>query len=182
MVTYSRCTTENELRQILKLQQENLPTAVSEDRKKTDGFVTVLHTFDLLKAMNDTCPHIIAKENNTVIGYTLCMDPKFGDTLEVLRPMFKEIENALSDAAVPLASNSNYIVMGQVCIATEFRKQGIFRKLYETMKRQVLPPYEYIITEVDATNIRSINAHYAVGFRKLSTYRANGQDWELIYL
>jgi len=182
MVTYHRCSTENELRQILKLQRENLPTAVSEDRKKTDGFVTVLHTFDLLKAMNNTCPHILAKENKTVVGYALCMDPKFSNMIEVLKPMFKEIESALSESTTPLTTNSNYIVMGQVCIATDYRKQGIFRKLYETMKREVLPPYESIITEVDTTNTRSLNAHYAVGFQKLSTYRANDQDWELIYL
>jgi predicted GNAT family N-acyltransferase len=175
MIRYKTASTAEELHQILALQQENLPEAVSEEEKILEGFVTVHHTFDLLKRMNDVCAHIIAKNKNTVVGYSLCMHPKFREEIEVLQPMFTEIKNVLSDI-------DRYIVMGQICIAKGFRKQGVFRKLYETMLMEIQPQFKSIITEVDLKNNRSLHAHYAVGFQLLSTYHSGGQDWALISL
>jgi predicted GNAT superfamily acetyltransferase len=97
--------------------------------------------------------------------------------------MFAEIENALQDSSTAIKKTlGNYIVMGQVCIASAYRSQGIFRKLYKHMKSEVIPPFLCIITEVDSKNLRSLNAHYGIGFHKMRTYHSNGQDWELIYL
>ncbi len=173
MITYKTASTSKELQQILLLQQANLPQAVSSLEKQTEGFVTVHHDFDILNRMNDACPHIIAKDQEKVVGYALCMHPKFGNEIEVLKPMFSEINKVFSE---------KYIVMGQVCIDKAYRKQGIFRKLYETMKEVVIPEYSTIITEVDTTNIRSLEAHYAIGFKRLSNYKASGRDWKLIHL
>tara|TARA_R110002072_G_scaffold85225_3_gene193034 strand:- start:4248 stop:4778 length:531 start_codon:yes stop_codon:yes gene_type:complete len=175
MITYKVATSREELRQILDLQKANLAAVISSEEKEKEGFVTVEHTFEILKAMNDMCPHIIAVVNNTVVGYALCMHPKFADTIEVLRPMFNEI-------LVAIEVNVSWIVMGQICIDKEYRQQGIFRNLYKTMLEEITPRFSTIITEVDASNSRSINAHYGIGFRKLSTYKADGRLWELIYL
>ncbi|MDC8002685.1 GNAT family N-acetyltransferase [Aureisphaera galaxeae] len=178
MITYSRCKTFSELDQILILQKTNLPQALSEDEQQAEGFVTVHHDFDLLKAMNDACPHTIAKDGDKVVGYALSMHPKFGDEIEVLVPMFAEIEKAIAD----MEEYQNYVVMGQVCIDITYRKQGIFRKLYESMKEFLIPPYSCIITEVDHRNKRSLEAHRAIGFETLHTYHFGGRDWELIVL
>ncbi|MFC7356392.1 GNAT family N-acetyltransferase [Jejudonia soesokkakensis] len=195
MITYHSCTTDDELRQILKLQHQNLPASVSKDQKKTDGFVTVHHTFELLKEMNKTCPHMLAKDGNQVVGYALCMHPKFGDEIDILKPMFAEIykhfsnqNEMLKQACLPRHDRQvqhdikNYLVMGQVCIAKAYRGQGIFRKLYEKMKAEVIPPFSCIITEVDTKNKRSLQAHFGIGFQKMRSYQSGGQDWEIIYL
>jgi len=87
--------------------------------------------------------------------------------------MFIEIKTILS-------KEESFIVMGQICIDKEFRGQGIFRGLYSAMKEAVSENFNYIITEVDATNLRSLNAHYAVGFTLLKTYFADKKDWKLI--
>lgn len=175
MISYVRATSEKELEQILVLQRKNLPTVISSDEKAKEGFVTVSHTFKILKKMNDVCAHIIAKSDDKVVGYALCMHPKFADEIEVLKPMFDEIE-----AIVPKIEN--HIAMGQICVDKAFRKMGIFRKLYETMQAAIRPEFDTIITEVDAENTRSLQAHYAVGFIDLKTYRSGGQDWKLIVL
>ncbi len=175
MITFGRAASEADLNQILALQRRNLLGNISSEEKKTEGFVTVLHTFDILKAMNDACPHIVAKSDGIVIGYALCMHPKFANEIEVLGPMFDEI-NALHPKI------KNYIVMGQICIAKAFRGQGVFRRLYKTMRENVQPEFKLIITEVDAENGRSLHAHYAVGFEELITYRSGDQDWKLIGL
>lgn len=183
MIKYTTAKGTEDLEQILLLQRENLPAQLSEEEKTTQGFVTVTHDFDLLKRMNDVCPHIIAKDVDRVIGYALCMHPMFGDDIEVLRPMFKEITMAVKN--MPLYQReqfNNFLVMGQVCIAKPFRGQGLFRSLYDYMKKKVIPPFGVIITEVDASNTRSMHAHYAIGFEKLATYASSGHHWELMSL
>lgn len=174
-VTYHRASTTEELNQILKLQQDNLPQKLSISEKQKDGFVTVHHTFDILKQMNDACPHIIAKHNDEVIGYTLCMTKDFKTKISVLVPMFNEIELVVD-------KNVNYVVMGQVCVSKNHRKQGVFRGLYQFMSKSLKHDFNTIITEVDVENVRSRNAHKAVGFEHLKNYRSNNQLWEIISL
>lgn len=184
MILYKPSETADELHQILKLQQQNLPTAVSTEEATIEGFVTVQHDITLLEAMHDKCPHTIAKDGDSVVGYALSMHPDFTDRIEVLKPMFAEI-NAVLNSSQPMPPSlryGNYIVMGQICIDKAYRKQGIFRKLYETMRNDLIPPFSCIITEVDTKNERSLQAHYAVGFKDLRRYTAGGQEWVLIIL
>ena len=175
MIQYKTASTKQELEQILRLQKKNLPASLSSKEKQNEGFVTVHHDFDLLKRMNEVCPHIIAKQGSQVVGYALCMHPKFEDEIEVLKSMFSEITKALKP-------KSTYIVMGQVCIDKDYRRLGVFRQLYNKMKEVTSREFDAIVTEVDATNTRSLQAHYAIGFRTLLKYQGDGRNWELIYL
>lgn len=164
-----------ELHQILELQQKYLRSNILLEELQQEGFVTISHSLGLLKKMNDVCPHIIAKDEEKVIGYALCMHPMFSEALELLKPMFQEVR-------VILPEDEKYIVMGQICIHKDYRRKGVFRKLYQTMKKAIHPEFESIITEVDAENTRSLNAHYAVGFKHLTTHRENNREWHLIVL
>lgn len=177
MVVFKRVAKAEELDQILRLQKDNLFDSVTPEDKVSEGFLTVKHDLDLLTRMNNVCPHIIAKSGESVVGYALCMHPDFSNEIEVLWPMFAEIDRHVSRSEL-----SPFIIMGQICIDKAYRKQGIFRMLYETMQGAVQPNFKNIITEVDAKNIRSLQAHYAVGFEKLSSYQSGGQEWELIVL
>jgi predicted GNAT family N-acyltransferase len=173
MITYKRAKTDEELQQILKLQQSNFSSSISEEEKAKEGFVTVRHDFDILKSMNEKCQHIIAIHDNKVIGYALSMVKEFQEKVEVLKVMFVEIEKHKE-------SQHSYLVMGQVCVDKEFRKKGVFRGLYTFMRQELYKQYDFLITEIDSSNSRSIDAHYAVGFKKLHTYYANNQDWEIV--
>jgi predicted GNAT superfamily acetyltransferase len=175
MIQYKTASSSEELYQILALQKANLPISISSEEKDQEGFLTVHHDFDILKRMNNVCPHIIALDKNVLAGYTLCMHIKFGEEIEILKSMFAEIENR----KVPFKT---YIIMGQVCVAKGYRKQGVFRKLYTKMKEITSPEFDAIVTEVDASNRRSLEAHYAIGFKTLSKHSANDRDWVLIYL
>lgn len=175
MITFGQVTKPNELEQILQLQLRNLPTALSQEEKVNEGFVTVCHTYDILQQMNSVCPHIIVKDEEYVVGYALCMHPKFASEIEVLKSMFTEIERCHPQT-------EKYLAMGQICVDKAYRKMGIFRKLYATMAEVLKTDYDTIITEVDAVNKRSLNAHYAIGFKELKRYAYGGQDWILIAL
>ncbi|MGB5419823.1 GNAT family N-acetyltransferase [Algibacter sp.] len=172
-IIYKRSITDEELYQILELQLKNIPTSISEDEKLQEGFVTVRHDFKSLKSMNDKCAHIIAVYDESVVGYAISMVKDFKDDIAVLKPMFTYIENHTPDTL-------KYIAMGQICVDKKFRKQGVFRGLYNKMKQELNLEYDAIITEVDKTNTRSLNAHYAIGFKELYSYRSKNQDWEIL--
>ena len=87
--------------------------------------------------------------------------------------MFNIIENHVKPT-------EDYIVMGQICIDKNFRKQGVFRGLYNKMKDELKQDYNCIITEVDKENQRSLNAHYTGGFKTLHTFYSNKQEWEIL--
>lgn len=174
MIRYKQASTDFELHQILTLQQQNLPKNLSKNEMKTDGFLTVEHEFHLLKQMNGTCPHTIAIENEKVVGYALSMHPKFGDEIEILKPMFAKIKEVLK--------GNSFLVMGQVCIAKDHRGKGLFRGLYQNMQQFTKPNFEAIVTEVDLKNSRSMQAHQAIGFQQLTRYQADGKVWSLIVL
>lgn len=173
-IKYVQVSSEGELQQILNLQQENLPKNLSVEEIKIQGFLTVEHDFELLKAMNDAFPHTLAVENEKVVGYALSMHPKFRGQIEVLTSMFVELEKVYHA--------QDYIIMGQVCVAKTHRGQGVFRGLYQNMKRFIQPRFKAIITEVDAKNARSMRAHKTIGFRELSRHFSDGKEWSLIVL
>ncbi|MEZ4796871.1 MAG: GNAT family N-acetyltransferase [Flavobacteriaceae bacterium] len=172
-IIYKKAESISELNQILQLQQINSPESISEEESIKEGFVTAKHSFEILKQMNDICAHTIAMHNDKVVGYALSMDKTFKNDIKVLTPMFNKIEMNIS-------SNTNYIVMGQICIDKQYRMQGIFKGLYDFMRSQMKLKYDVIITEVDIKNTRSMNAHKAIGFKVLYSYRSNNQNWEIL--
>ncbi|GGG37186.1 hypothetical protein GCM10011414_03220 [Croceivirga lutea] len=174
MVYYKRAETVRELEQILKIQNENLPNALTKPEIENEGFVTVCHTLEQLIEMNTAFPHTIAVYKESVVGYALSMPKEFGAEIEVLKPMFKKINEVYSD--------KSYIVMGQICITKAYRGKGLFRGLYSAMQDFTKPKFEAIITEVDTKNTRSINAHSAIGFKELTRYFADDHEWSLIVL
>ena len=175
MIHYIQASTIDHLEQILLLQQQNLLKSLTDKEKELEGFLTVEHSLEILKEMNDECGHIIALENEKVVGYALCMHPRFAESIEVLKPMFHEINKVVK-------GKSNYMVMGQICVAKSHRGQGVFRRLYETMMEKLPTGFDTIITEVDAKNQRSLNAHKAIGFTELNRYFASEKEWNIIVL
>ena len=174
-IQYKQAETTRELKQILSIQSRNFPDTQDLELLGAEGFLTVKHDLDLLKAMNQKCPHSIAVHNNEVIGYALSMHPDFSNEIEILKSMFVKIEKHVPE-------HKKYVVMGQVCVDEPFRKQGVFRGLYQLMKTSFKDEFDWIITEVDLRNQRSLNAHINVGFQHIIQYRSDGRDWAMIYL
>lgn len=178
MVTYTTVNNTKELQQILDLQKSNLEISVGSEESKSQGFVTVHHDMELLSSMNDPYPHVIAKDGDQVIGYTLVMLKDLRDKIPVLLSMFEEIDSVEYEG-IHLGT-VDYFVMGQVCIDKPYRGKGIFRGLYEEMKKQMAPHFKYIITEIATRNTRSIRAHEKIGFKEIHQFRDNTEEWSLI--
>lgn len=159
---------EADVRGILALQQRNLKKNLTPEQIETQGFVTVEHSYPVLKAMNDAQPSIIAKDGDTVVGYCLSMLPQFRKDIPILESLFTSIEQSEYDGK-PLDSY-NYIVVGQVCVGEGYRGIGVFDKMYAHYKEVLSPKFDMCITDISSKNPRSLRTHERVGFQSAKEF------------
>lgn len=176
---YTTARTHQHLSGIVELQRRNLPEHLEETEIQSQGFVTVVHRVDDLKAMNDIEPHVIVLEGERVAGYLLAMTRASRNNIPVLVPMFEMIET-LSFKGERLSASS-YIVIGQACVDKAHRGKGVFDALYQLYAECYRDRYRYVITEIDARNTRSLRAHQRIGFETINRYTAsNGVTWHIV--
>lgn len=120
-------------------------------------------------------PSIIAVSEDALAGYALVMPNACRAFIPVLEPMFQRLE------ALGLVSPRSY-VMGQVCVAREFRGQGVFDRLYQGHRELLGDRYDVVFTEIALRNVRSMRAHARVGFREVERYRDATDEWAIVAL
>ena len=181
MIQFTVAKTIDDLNGILKLQKQNLTKNLNPKEVEQEGFVTVEHHLQLLEKMNQPYGHIIAKEGEKVIGYTLVMLKRIAPEIPALMPLFEKI-NQLEYQGGSLAK-ARYFIMGQVCVAKGYRGQGVFSGLYREMSSRMQENFDYIITEISTENKRSLRAHAKVGFKNILEYVApSGKSWVIVLL
>jgi predicted N-acetyltransferase YhbS len=160
--------TERDLQGILDLQRASrAPTK--------DGFVTVEHTLEILRAMHALMPSVVARdEHGEVVAYALSMPRETRTLLPILEPMFVKIES------LPVAPR--WYVMGQVAVAPSHRGRGVFDALYAEHRARFADRYDELITEVSLRNARSLRAHERVGFRTILEFEDATDRWAIIAL
>ena len=167
-----------DLQQIIQLQRMNLIHHVDEITLKSQGFVTVQHTIEVLQQMHNLAPSIIIKEDNKVVAYALVMLNECRRLVSTLEPMFALFDKLIYNGK-PL-NEYRFYVMGQICIAKDFRGQGLFEMLYNKHRDIYQSQFDFIITEVSVRNQRSLRAHERVGFETLHTYKDELDEWAVI--
>jgi predicted GNAT superfamily acetyltransferase len=179
MIIYVTAQDEDDLHGILDLQRANLRINLSDAEINSQGFVTVVHTFSALKKLNDIEAHVIAKQSDKVIAYLLAMTAKSKKDIPVLLPMFETFDQVLFGNKK--IADYKYIVVGQVCVAKEYRGQGVLAKTYLKYREEFKNKYDFAITEIDNTNQRSLNAHKRIGFREIHRYSsADNTEWVIV--
>ena len=170
-----------EVEQILALQAANHRDHVDPATAASDGFTSVRHDPAVLQAMNRAHPSAIATANGELAGYCLMMPQSFRDRVPILQPMFTLLDT-LHWRGQPLAGNPRWFVMGQVCVARDFRGMGVFDGLYHELRRACAPQFDFTVTEISQRNPRSLRAHRRVGFETLHVYRDPAADemWEVV--
>lgn len=175
---FTTAQTDEDLRQILVLQADNLKTSISEETKREQGFVTVCHSWEQISLMSRLTPQIIARDGDRVVGYALAMTPTLGALIPDLQPMFKLFERIPWQSGV--LTDTNYYVMGQVCVAKDYRGQGVFDGLYTTHRKVYSKQYDLLITEISTSNTRSQRAHERVGFRTIYEHQDHVDHWNVV--
>lgn len=177
MIQYRTAHSQGDLAQILALQAQNIPKNLEKGDATADGFVSLEHSYELLKGMNYPHPHIIAVEEGMLVGYTLMMHRYWKEQIPLLIPMIDQID-AFSYKG-ELLQEASYFIMGQVCVAASHRGKGVFRGLYQKLKQELDHHFQYCITGISSKNQRSLNAHQAIGFETIFTYpdEKASNDW-----
>lgn len=179
MVTYTLATTPADLQGILVLQQANLAQHLSADEIQEQGFVTLQHSPELLRKLNDRERHIIAKDQDQVVGYLLAMTKASRWEIPLIYPMF-QVFDTLSYAGRPI-SDYSYLLVGQACVDKNYRGQGVFDACYHAYREHYQEKYAFAITEIAAHNLRSRQAHRRVGFKEIHTYGEPGKPaWVVV--
>lgn len=179
MLCYTTAATSAHFSGILSLQKANLVEALKPEQKQSQGFLTVSHTYDQLKILNDIERHIIATENGRVVAYLLAMTAESRTAIPVLIPMFDMFEKIRYGEST--ISDFRYIVVGQACVDKEYRGQGIFDKCYQAYRDYFRAKYDFAITEIASTNMRSLAAHKRIGFQEIGSYVAPDKvDWRIV--
>jgi len=179
MITYTTANSINDLEGILDLQKRNLAGSLTKDEIQSQGFVTVDHSYDQLEKLNDQEKHVIAKDDEKVIGYLLAMTKRSRFDIPVLIPMF-ELFDSVSYYGKKI-SEYNYLVVGQVCVDKAWRGKGILDHCYTAYRQHYGTKYDFAITEIAATNLRSLKAHRRIGFKEINTYRSPDKtEWVVV--
>lgn len=179
-VIFSFEAKDKHLQQILDLQRINLKSHLSPSVCDEAGFVTMQYSFDQLKKMHQETPHLVILLDDQVIGYALAMPGQFGKLFPGLDPMFQITHDQLLN--IPSSVSKDFLVMGQVCIAKEFRGTGLFQRLYDVYLNKYIPQFGLVVTEIAAINKRSMSAHKKVGFQELTSYIGPDDiEWVIVY-
>ena len=179
MIQFLLANNTTNLHDILRLQKANLQAVLTEDVIESQGFVTVSHNFEDLQKLNSIEKHTIATNNHQVVGYVLAMTEKSKNDIPILKPMF-DLFATISYKNKPV-SKYNYLVVGQVCIDQKLRGSGIFDAIYQHYKAHHQNKYDFAITEIATSNIRSRKAHQRVGFEEIHTFTdSNNLEWVIV--
>jgi len=160
---------DSDLEQILVLQKQNLAFT-------DDGFVTVVHTLDILRAFHAVMPSVVARHDGMVVGYALSMPREASSLIPVLVPMFQRLDNMAS------LNGQRWYVMGQVCIADQWRGCGLFDRMYAQHRQSFASRFDWLITEIAKRNPRSLRAHARVGFVEIDHFTDDSDTWSVVGL
>lgn len=173
-----RVTEEKELQGIRQLQEDNLKKNLSANEAEKEGFVSAEYTLDFLQQMHHACPSIIAKDGDTIAGYALVAVQTIKHHHSLLEDLFNVIDATLYKGVT--LKNTRYVVVGQLCIAKNYRGIGLVKKLYDFYKAELCNQFDYAITDVAQNNPRSLKAHQKAGFEVVETLSYGGIDWFVI--
>lgn len=178
MLLPSLTNTLQELQQILRLQEENLIQHIDETEMKSQGFVTLRHDLATLEQMHRLAPSVIIKGDDKVVAYALTMLQECRQLMPDLEPMFS-LFDSLSWNNKPL-NDYRFYIMGQICIAKEYRGQGFLEQLYQYHKKNYRSLFDLCVTEISMRNHRSLRAHEKIGFKIIHTHRDKLDEWVVV--
>ena len=175
---FRKAQNSEDFKGIIALQQANLLQNLSLETIQKEGFVRVCHSLEDLTKLNEFEEQLIAIQDNEVIAYILAMPPGSRTSIPMLLPMFEQFDQI--DWKGQKISSYSYLAIGQVCVAKEFRSQGLFANAYAAYKELFSKKYDFAITELSKKNLRSLSAHKKIGFQTIHTFQDEYEEWEIV--
>ena len=178
MVNIKLVTEFDELVGIKTLQAENLYQNISLDEALQQGFLSAEYSLDFLQLMHKAAPSIIVKDGDKVVGYALVTLKEVGYRHDLLRDLIDTIDKIIYNGQ--LLKCKSYVVVGQLCVAKDYRGQGLAKKLYALFRETLYNSYSYCITDVATNNIGSLKTHVSTGFKVIDSSFYGGVNWNIV--
>ena len=168
----------DELNGIKALHDLNLKKNLSPKQQQEQGFVTFEYDLDFLEAINKVHPSVIAVDHSKVVGYALVVTRES----QRLHPLITEFVQHLSHIEYKgvLIDQLSFCLVGQLCVAQSHTGQGLVQRMYQAYREQHSAEFDYLVTDVDAQNVRSLKAHLKTGFEVVGSLSHEGARWEVI--
>lgn len=177
-IRYTTVSSPTEIEQIQALQRKNLRVHIGEAVALDQGFLTAEYTIDYLTRMHEAMPSIIAKEGEMLAGYSLVSVQNVREGHDLIADLFNVIDRTAYKGR--LLKESNYVVVGQLCVAKEYRGRGLVQGLYGHYRDCYADQFDYLVTDVAQANARSLKAHIKTGFQVIDTLVYGGIPWDLV--
>lgn len=178
MLQITRVTNAQELIGIQQLQAENLRKHIDAAEAASQGFLMAEYSLEFLHAMHQAAPSIIAKDGEKVVGYALVATQDIRDEHDLLADLFNTIDQTQFEGNT--LKNSSYVVVGQLCVAKDYRGHGLVQQLYGHFKKCLEDQFDFCITDVAQANTRSLKAHKNTGYQVIDTLSYGGIDWDIV--
>ena len=175
MIIY-RNAVPDDLDGVAELQKRfHISTIREED--KADGFVTTLFTPEqFLSLMKDENGLAVACDGNKIISYAMAASWEYWSAWPLFRHMIADLPNI--EYLGRVLSTENSYQYGPVCIAGEYRGQGVLEHIFEFSRRQMASRWPVMITFINRINPRSYDAHTRkVGMELIKTFDFNGSHY-----
>jgi hypothetical protein len=178
MVHIKTVSSHEELVGIKKLLEANLKQNLSPEERASQGFVTCDYSIEFLTTIQQKHPSIIAVDQGEVVGYALVVtrDSKH------LHPLIEDLVDKFPQYTynnTPL-DQLNFCMVGQLCVGKSHRGQGLVQRLYHGYRDHYSHLFNYLITDVDTLNTRSLKAHQNTGFQVVGQLEFGQAQWNLV--
>lgn len=180
MTIITTVQTDDDLRGILALQEQNLRRLIPASVAADQGFVTLQYTLDQMRQMHQAGPSVIAKDGDVVVGYVITTLPETRQFVPELGNLFDQID-VITYEGHPL-STYTYYVAGQVCVASGYRGQALLDRMYQHHRHLYADRFQLFITDISALNTRSLRVHERIGFHPLQRFYepTAGEEWIVV--
>ena len=173
-----RVAMQNDMQGALELLQSQHRDNLS-DSEKQDGFISVRFTMETLNEMTDNGITVVAVADDITAGvlsaqscdYNLRSIPLAAKLIEACHGLTFQNEDIELDRA---------IICGPVCVAKDFRGQGIFEKMYDVFKVEARDSYDLGLTLIARTNPRSLRAHEKIGYKNLISFDFDSRTYDAL--
>ena len=102
------------------------------------------------------------------------MHSTFADKIPVLYELMEQLKI--------IGGGNPFLIIGQLCVAREWRGKGVVGAMYDLMRESFTDRYTGIYTEIASDNLRSLRAHEKCGYQVVHTYlNKAGKEWKIVH-
>ena len=162
---------------IVLLENQNLATVLTDDQK-SDGFLSGSFTAEQLRLMAQNVAIVVARNGNDLIGFVCASTAEFNSQRPLVAAMIARFPEIVIEKQ--RLDELKSFIAGPVCVDKNYRGQGVFEGLYETLFRDAPVQYQAVLALVSTVNPRSVRAHEKVGMKVVDSFNFDGRGFLII--